>query len=211
MDTVHMMHMNDALLQIIPAVALFCFISTITPGPNNLLLAHSGAHFGIRRTLPHVIGIRFGMTCLNIAVLMGLGEIFQIWPQLHQIFAFGAAGFILYLAFKIIRAKPIDTTKDHHPMTAWQAASFQLINPKSWASLIAASSAFTLHGTDYWPSAILVIVMFNTATLPGTFMWITIGKMISSKLQNPRIYQAFNVTMGCLLLTTLPMIFMTNQ
>ena len=69
--------MNSALIELVPAIILFCLISTITPGPNNILLAHSGAHFGLRKTLPHVIGIRCGMTTLHLTILLGLSELFK--------------------------------------------------------------------------------------------------------------------------------------
>lgn len=198
---------NSALLELAPALMLFCLISTITPGPNNILLANSGANFGIRRTLPHVIGIRFGMTILHIMILFGLGEMFKHWPYLHKVFSFIAAGYIVYMSIKIACSKMHSDKKSLQPMSILQAASFQAINPKSWASLMTASSVFTLTGELYWSSALLCIMMFNIATLPGTFMWITIGKLVSKRLQEPKFHRYFNVSMGLLLLTTLPMMF----
>ena len=198
---------NNALLEITPALILFCLISTITPGPNNILLANSGANFGIKRTLPHVLGIRFGMTLLHILILFGLGGMFKHWPYLHKVFAFVAASYIVYMAIKIALAKRHSDKKALQPMGVLQAASFQAINPKSWASLMTASSVFTLTGDLYWSSAVLCIIMFNIATLPGTFMWITIGKLVSNRLQEPKFHRYFSVSMGLLLLATLPMIF----
>ena len=199
--------MNTALLELIPALVLFCLIATITPGPNNILLAHSGANFGMRKTLPHVIGIRIGMTLLHIAILLGLGQIFKHWPILHDVFTFVAAGYIVYMSAKIALAKPHDSKNSLQPMSIKEAALFQTINPKSWSMLITASSVFTLTGDLFWPSALMCLIAFNTATLPGTFMWITIGKLVSNKLQNPTFHRNFNLLMGFLLLTTLPMIF----
>jgi len=199
--------MHNALIELAPAIILFCFISTLTPGPNNLLLAHSSAHFGIKKTLPHVFGIRCGMTLLHITILLGLGQLFERWPEMHKVCTFIAAGYIVYMSGKIALAKVHNASNNRQPMGIIQAACFQLINPKSWATLITASSVFTLSGDLFWPSAILSIAMFNIATLPGTFMWITIGKLVSNKLQQPRFNRLFNMLMGALLLTTLPMIF----
>lgn len=199
--------MDSALINIIPSIMLFCFISTITPGPNNILLAHSGAKFGVIKTLPHILGIRCGMTLLHLTILLGLGQVFQRWPAVHSICAYVASGYIIYMALKIALAKVHSVNNHGKPMGILQAAAFQVINPKSWASLITASSVFTLSGDLFWPSAFLGILMFNTATIPGTFMWVTIGKVVSGKLQDPRYNRMFNVTMGALLLTTLPMIF----
>lgn len=199
--------MNDALLEIAPAIMLFCLISTLTPGPNNILLTHSAANFGIKKTLPHVFGIRIGMTLLHITILLGLGELFKHWPYLHQLFTFLAATYIVYMSAKIAFAKIHNTSNTRQPMKIFQAAFFQVINPKSWASLITVSSAFTLTDELFWPSALLGVLMFNIATLPGTFMWLTIGKLVSKKLQDPKFNRIFNVIMGAFLLTTVPMIF----
>jgi threonine/homoserine/homoserine lactone efflux protein len=201
--------MNNALLEIAPAIILFCSITTLTPGPNNILLTHSAANFGIRRTLPHVLGIRTGMTLLHITILLGLGELFKHWPYLHQFFTYIAATYIFYMSAKIAFAKPRNSHHSLQPMNIFQAASFQLINPKSWASLITLSSAFTLAGDLFWPSALFGVLMCNLATLPGTFMWLTIGKLVAKKLQNPKFHRIFNIVMGTLLLTTVPMIFLS--
>ena len=199
--------MNLELIELLPAMIIFCLISTITPGPNNLLLAHSSAHFGIKKTLRHVLGIRLGMTSLHIAILLGLGELFHLWPVMHKVCTIIAAMYIIYMAYKIAFAKSHKSTSHGNPMSIKQAALFQLINPKSWAVLITGSSVFTLTGDLFWPSAILGVLIFNVATLPGTFMWISIGKLVSHKLQQPRFNRFFNMTMGMLLLTTVPMIF----
>ncbi|WP_435236871.1 LysE family translocator [Psychromonas sp. PT13] len=201
--------MNHALLEIAPAIVLFCLITTFTPGPNNILLTHSAANFGIKKTLPHVLGIRIGMTLLHITILLGLGELFKHWPYLHLVFTYTAATYILYMSAKIAFAKPRQGSTVLKPMNVLQAASFQIINPKSWASLITISSAFTLSGDLFWPSAILGLLMFNLATLPGTFMWLTIGKLVAKKLQDPNFHRYFNLIMGTLLLSTIPMILLS--
>ena len=200
--------MNSALLDLAPTLALFCMVTTLTPGPNNILLAHSGAHFGIRKTLPHVLGIRFGMTALHLTILLGLGELFLLWPNLQQFLSVLACTYIIYIALKIAFNKPPSDNQKGSPMGFKQAASFQLINPKSWAMLLTASSVFTLENELFWPSAILGLLLFNLATLPGTFMWITIGKLVSKKLVEPKFNQRFNWSMSFLLLLTLPMLFL---
>ncbi len=200
--------MESALLSLAPAVIVFSFISTITPGPNNLLLAHSGAHFGMRKTLPHVIGIRCGMLFLHLSILLGLGKVFDLWPTLHQVFTLLAASYIIYMAIKIAISKRPNQSNKGKPMGLIQAATFQVINPKSWATLVTLGTVFTLSGDLFWPSAVMGIILHQIATLPGTFMWITIGKLVANKLNEPSFHRAFNLVMGLLLLASLPMIFM---
>ena len=203
--------MESTLISLAPAVIVFSFISTITPGPNNLLLAHSGAHFGLRKTLPHVLGIRCGMLLLHLSILLGLAEVFKLWPILHQIFSFLTASYIIYMAIKIATSRQVATQTKGKPMGLVQAASFQVINPKSWATLITLGTAFTLSGELFWPSAIMGMILHQIATLPGTLMWISIGKLVANKLSDARFQRQFNLTMSTLLLLSLPMIFMGSE
>lgn len=122
--------MNKALLDIAPSIILFCFISTVTPGPNNILLAHSAAQFGIVKTLPHILGIRCGMTLLHISILLGLGEIFKLWPSMHTICTYIAAGYIVYMSLKIAFAKIHSTNRRAQPMGIIQAAMFHGYHPQ---------------------------------------------------------------------------------
>lgn len=199
--------MPNELLALILPISIFTVIATITPGPNNILLAHSGAYFGIKKTIPHILGIRIGMICLQTCILFGLGQLFIAYPKIQFILSLIACIYILKLAFTISKAKPPSSNKAHQPFNIIQAAGFQLINPKSWAMLLTASSAFTLAGDLYWSSAFLSILLFNTVSIPCAFVWVTIGKLIAKKLQNPNFNQKFNLTMASLLLLTIPMIF----
>lgn len=199
--------MQNELLALILPISIFTVIATITPGPNNILLAHSGAYFGIKKTIPHILGIRIGMICLQTCILFGLGQLFIAYPKIQFILSLIACIYILKLAFTISKAKPPSSNKVHQPFNIIQAAGFQLINPKSWAMLLTASSAFTLAGDLYWSSAFLSILLFNTVSIPCAFVWVTIGKLIAKKLQNPHFNQKFNLTMASLLLLTIPMIF----
>ncbi len=38
----------------------FAFATSVTPGPNNMMLLASGVNFGFSRTLPHMLGISIG-------------------------------------------------------------------------------------------------------------------------------------------------------
>lgn len=199
--------MQNELLALILPLSIFTIIATITPGPNNILLAHSGAYFGIKKTIPHIVGIRIGMICLQASILFGLGKIFIVWPKVQFILSLIACVYILKLAITISKAKPPSSNKVHQPFKLIQAACFQMINPKSWAMLLTASSAFTLSGELFWSSAFLSILLFNTVSIPCAFVWVTIGKLIANKLQNPDFNKKFNFTMASLLLLTVPMVF----
>ncbi|MGI2210140.1 LysE family translocator [Shewanella baltica] len=206
--------MNTALLYdpqlwtLMASTALFCATMSMTPGPNNVLLASSGAHFGVMRTVPHIAGIRLGSTSLHLAVLFGLGTLFEALPILHQVLKYFALAYLLYLAYKLVTSPVQSTHLDdgRKPMTLIEAALFQWINPKSWMSTITLCSAFTLGGDGFWLSAFLGVLTFNLVGFPASFTWVFVGAAISKKLNTDRRKRHFNWFMGSLLLVSLPMI-----
>ncbi|WP_299806989.1 LysE family translocator [uncultured Shewanella sp.] len=198
----------DGLWAIMISAAIFCATMTMTPGPNNILLTMSGANFGVRRTLPHIVGIRVGQTLLHIAILLGLGSMFEAWPAMHQILRGASIAYLLFLAYRVI-STPVDnelTVIERQPMTMRESALFQWINPKSWLATITLCTAFTVSGDSYWLSAIMGVMVFNIVGFPASFTWVILGARISNKLNTPARRKKFNWSMGGLLLVTIPMV-----
>jgi len=126
------------------AFAAFCFVSSATPGPNNLMLMASGANFGIRRTVPHWLGIGTGFTVMVIVVGLGLMNVFEMFPVIYKILKTLSVAFLVYLAWKIANAAPLgETGAVGQPMTFLQAVAFQWVNPKAWAMALTAISVYS--------------------------------------------------------------------
>ncbi|MEC4728198.1 LysE family translocator [Shewanella sp. D64] len=200
--------MQETLWTLMLSAAFFCATMTMTPGPNNILLTQSGANYGVKRTLPHLLGIRAGQTSLHIAILLGLGSLFESWPMLHQVLKVASIGYLIYLAYRISTSSVNDPTcaKESKPMTFKEAALFQLINPKSWMATITLCSAFTVTGDAYWLSGILGVLVYNLVGFPASFTWVFLGAAIREQLNSAKRRSHFNWTMGFLLLLTIPLI-----
>jgi len=200
--------MEQSLWALMLSAAFFCATMTMTPGPNNILLAQSGANYGVRRTFPHIVGIRAGQTCLHISILLGLGTLFEAWPMLHLALRFASIGYLLYLAYRVVTSVVSDdcAVLESKPMSFKEAALFQWINPKSWMATITLCSAFTLPGDDYWLSGMLGILVFNIVGFPASFTWVLLGAAIRKKLNSARRRMHFNWGMGVLLVATIPMV-----
>ncbi|ABZ76293.1 Lysine exporter protein (LYSE/YGGA) [Shewanella halifaxensis HAW-EB4] len=198
----------DGLWALMISAALFCATMTMTPGPNNILLATSGANFGIRRTLPHILGIRVGQTLLHIAILLGLGGIFEAWPVMHQVLRTLSLAYLLFLAYRVITMSVDNDVKEikHRPMTIKESVMFQWINPKAWLATITLCTAFTTSGETYWISAVMGVLVFNIVGFPTSFTWVVLGAAIRKKLNTSSRKKAFNWSMGALLLLTIPII-----
>ena len=184
------------------ALALFAFVSSITPGPNNLMLMASGANFGFRRTIPHMLGVALGFVFMVLLVGAGLVQVFDAYPISYTVLKVGSVVYLLYLAWKIANAGPAEAGEaSGTPMTFLQAAAFQWVNPKAWAMALTAISAYT---PDQTLTAILLVgVVFGAVNLPSVSSWTVLGQQMARVLTNPRRLTVFNWTMAVLLVASL--------
>ncbi|OWU85580.1 membrane protein [Oceanicola sp. 22II-s10i] len=189
--------------EILLALVAFAFVSSITPGPNNLMLMASGANFGFRRTIPHMLGIGIGFTLMTILVGAGLIQIFDVWPVSYTILKWGSVLYLLWLAWKIANAAPpADRPEDAgRPMTFLQAAAFQWVNPKAWTMAL---TAIAVYAPDRSLTAILMVgLVFGIVNLPSVSTWTVLGQQLRRLLTNPARLRAFNWTMAILLVASL--------
>ncbi|SMY07701.1 LysE family translocator [Flavimaricola marinus] len=186
----------------------FAFVSSITPGPNNLMLMASGANFGMRRTIPHMLGISLGHAFMVTMVGIGLGQIFALYPMAKAVMTGLSVLYLLYLAWKIANAAPPKSKETTgSPLTFLQAAAFQWVNPKAWYMALTAVSAYTPDGSGLW-GALSVAGIFACTNLPSITVWTGLGTQLRRFLTNPARLRLFNWTMaGLLVLTLIPILF----
>ncbi|MXQ08615.1 LysE family transporter [Alphaproteobacteria bacterium GH1-50] len=189
--------MTDLLL----SLAAFALVTSITPGPNNLMLMTSGANFGFRRTLPHMLGVGLGFVLMVFLVGMGLAGAFQAMPVLDTMLTVASVLYMTWLAWKFAHAAAPRTDGGGRPMTFLQAAAFQWVNPKAWAM---AMTAVTLYAPSDTALGILVVaVIFGSINLPSVSAWCLLGVEMKRFLTDQRRLTAFNWTMAALLLLSL--------
>jgi len=193
--------------EILTAFTAFAFVSSITPGPNNLMLMASGANFGFRRTFPHMLGVGLGFVFMVLLVGVGLIQIFDAFPVSYLVLKSFSVIYLLYLAWKIAMVRsPHTTGRTGTPMTFFQAALFQWVNPKAWAMAITAISVYT-HSQNV-SAIILVALVFGAINLPCVGSWVLLGQQMQRVLTNPVRVRIFNAVMASLLVASLyPVIF----
>ena len=183
--------------------ATFAVVAAFTPGPNNVMLAASGANYGFRRTLPHIFGILFGFCSLVVAAGLGLATIFMIMPWLYDVLKVISVLFLLYLAWKIGTAGCATTKHKDRPLSFVQAASFQLINPKSITVIISSVTTFTSTAENVGAEVTILLVVFATVTICATCTWAVFGTAIAHLLTSQTRLRQFNITMSLLLVASL--------
>ncbi|UWR26759.1 LysE family translocator [Sulfitobacter sp. S223] len=186
----------------VTALAVFAFVSSATPGPNNLMLMASGANFGFWRTIPHMLGISIGFMVMLFCVGAGLVQIFDRFPLIYDVLKVASVVYMLWLAWKIANAAPVSKAETvGSPMTFLQAAGFQWVNPKAWAMALTAITVYVGDTSLLWLSA--AAFLFAVVNLPSVTIWTIAGQQLQRILTNPRRLQAYNWTMAALLIASL--------
>lgn len=190
-------------IEILGALALFALVSSITPGPNNLMLMNSGASFGIKKTIPHVLGVVIGFDIMVMLVGTGIMGVFERYPMGAEILKVASIAYLLYLSYQIAisTSAPEQTDAQAKPMSFLQAALFQWINPKAWTMALTAISVYATS-TDF-KAVLFVTVVFGLINLPSVSVWVFLGKKMQSILTNQTRLRAFNMTMALLLVGSL--------
>lgn len=201
-----------ASADLLTAFVLFAFVSSITPGPNNTMLLATGVNFGVRRSVPHALGISFGFMMMVLAVGLGLGEVFKAWPPLYTVLRYAGAAYLLYLAWKIATSGPVGTAASsaREPLGFWGAAAFQWVNPKAWVMAVGAITTYT-PAQGYVTNVIVIAALFALVNLPSVGVWVMFGSALRNLLQNSRWLMLFNVVMALLLVISLyPLLFVES-
>jgi len=185
----------------------FAFATLITPGPNNLMLLASGANFGLKRTLPHMLGIAIGFGVMVVLVGTGLMVAFDQIPALYSVLKVVSVVFLLWLAWKIAHAAaPGSSSEQGRPLRFIEAAAFQWVNPKAWPMALSAVAAYA---PDRTLAAVGVLALTFCVIALGTgTAWMSVGRHLRRWLAEPARLRVFNWTMAALLVATLvPVLF----
>ncbi|MEJ6003164.1 LysE family translocator [Paucibacter soli] len=196
------------------AVAAFATVTSITPGPNNLMLLASGVNHGFKASTPHMLGISIGFMVLMLATGLGLGALLQQWPRLALLLKTLGIAYLLWLSWRLWcadapRVAAADATAratGSSRMGFWGAAAFQWVNPKAWMMAIGAVAGFAAPG-DGAGAALLLALVCALVNLPCIAVWAYAGARLSRQLAEPAKRRAFNTTMALLLLASIwPMV-----
>ena len=188
-------------------LALFAFVSSITPGPNNVMLTASGASFGYQRSVPHMLGVTLGAVIMVLLVGAGLGTVFEREPRLYELLKYLGAAYLVWLAFKIACSASLDQGRaGARPLNFWQAAAFQWVNPKAWIMTVGIVATYTPRD-GFAANLLLSAVVLGLVNYPSISVWTLFGSALGRALRSPQALRNFNFAMGGLLLLSLYPVF----
>jgi Putative threonine efflux protein len=204
--------------ELFASLCLFAFVTSITPGPNNAMLFASGVNYGIRRTVPHLLGVTLGFTFMQLALGLGVGFVFEAVPGLYPTLRALGFAYLLYLAWRIAtstpppslaEAQPAGAPKGEvvaaaaaRPMTFLEASAFQWVNPKAVMMCVTAASTYAQPDKPVM-GALMVAGVFFFAGMPCVALWAMLGSALRGFLQDRNRLRAFNIAMAVLLVASM--------
>ncbi len=196
-------------LEFIVPVSIFAASSSITPGPNNVMIMTSGLNHGVKKSLPHFFGICLGFTAMMLAIGFGLGALFQQFPMVHLVIKVLGISYILFFAWKIATTKTSnDPASISKPFSFSQAALFQWVNPKAWVMIIGAIATFTALADNMHTQVAIITGIFLAFTIVSVALWMLFGTALKKVIKHPKHQRVFNLTMAALLvISIIPMVF----
>jgi threonine/homoserine/homoserine lactone efflux protein len=174
----------------------FSLVSAGTPGPNNVLLWASGATFGFRRTLPHIVGTALGIGAMTLAVAAGVGLLVTSIPGLAVVMKLVGSAYLLVLAYRIARAGATEGTTVARPMNVVEASAFQTLNPKAWIFAFGAVTTFRPPELAAMPGSLAIAATMMAVILPCAAAWAVAGGMVSRLLSGDHAGRAVSLVLG---------------
>ena len=189
-------------LNLLAALISFYFVMYVTPGPNNAMVLASGLKFGFKKTIPHMSGITIGHITQLILVCFGLGKIFQIFPEIQNVLKILCAIYLLYLGYKIIGSFNKIKEDGSKPLKFYEAALFQIVNPKAWTISTMAASGFLPKDGNLIISIFFIAFVALVICPISISPWAAFGSAIRKFVKNKRIKALIEYFLAFLLLIT---------
>jgi threonine/homoserine/homoserine lactone efflux protein len=186
------------------AIVLFSLVGSVSPGPSNFMLLASGTNFGFRRTVPQILGITIGFSSVLLAVGFGLGALLTAYPPLGLALKIAGGAYLLYLAWRIAMSRSVshDSASAARPLTFFESAAFQWVNPKAWVGALTAMAAYA-SAENPFVSVVLITLVVAVVNLPSVAVWAGFGVALRQFLSDPVRLKWFNIVMALLLVATL--------
>ena len=181
-------------------ILTFAMTAAITPGPNNIILSTNAVNYGFKETIPLILGVFFGFLSVLSLCLLGIGEVYESFPNFKTFIKIVATIFLTYLAYKIFNSSEFSDNSNKKRFTFIDIYFFQLINPKAVSVSMSSSAIFIQNQFSYLEEFVLIFICFTISTSTSAIVWAAIGHSFRKYLNDKRKIIFFNRVMAVLLL-----------
>tara|TARA_Y100000022_G_scaffold98170_1_gene84664 strand:- start:303 stop:893 length:591 start_codon:yes stop_codon:yes gene_type:complete len=183
------------------SLSLYMFVTSCSPGPNNVVASHSGFNHGIKKSIPLMLGVIFGFTTMLAVVNFGLINIFNIYPIIQKILIGTGTIFLIYLAYKISFSRSSKENENLKPVNFTETFLYQFLNPKGVIVAIIAVSNYTESGSNFINYSIWMLSIAFIFAIISIIFWTLLGKFMRKFATNEKFIKWFNYVMSTLLIS----------
>ncbi len=194
---------SDPLL----AVTVFAAVASFTPGPNNTIATVTGANFGLRAAVPHILGVPLGFASMLLAASGGVAALLLAAPLAAALLKWAGIAYLLWLALQLARPRAMTNGSAcaggpfKLPLSTAQSALFQYLNPKAWMFALAASGMY-VGGAHPWQRAAVLVCICALCAMASLILWASAGAALRRWLTRRQRLRLFNAAMGATLAAT---------
>ena len=186
------------------SITLFGIVAAFTPGPNNFVAFYSGFNYGIKRTLPHIIGVTLGFPFLLLCLALGLINVFKLYPLIQEILKYLGTLFLIYLSYKIsFSGSTNQKNKNKNPVKFLETFIFQFLNPKGVIASVIVVSTYIDSGENFISYTTQIIILAFIVSVTSITLWTLMGKFLRKFATNQKFINYFNYVMSLLLLLSI--------
>ena len=183
------------------SLSLFMFVTSCSPGPNNVVASHSGFNHGIKKSIPLMLGVIFGFTTMLAIINFGLINIFNLYPIIQKVLIGTGTIFLIYLSYKISFSKSSDKNDSLKPVNFSETFFYQFLNPKGVIVAVIAASTYTESGINFMNYSLWMLGIAFLFAIVSIIFWTFIGKFMRKFATNEKFIKWFNYVMSTLLLS----------
>jgi threonine/homoserine/homoserine lactone efflux protein len=183
------------------SLSLFMFVTSCSPGPNNVVASHSGFNHGIKKSIPLMLGVIFGFTTMLAIINFGLINIFNLYPIIQKVLIGTGTIFLIYLSYKISFSKSSDKNESLKPVNFIETFFYQFLNPKGVIVAVIAASTYTESGINFMNYSLWMLGIAFLFAIVSIIFWTFIGKFMRKFATNEKFIKWFNYVMSTLLLS----------
>ena len=183
------------------SLSLYMFVTSCSPGPNNVVASHSGFNHGVKKSIPLMLGVIFGFTTMLAVINFGLINIFNIYPVIQKILIGTGTIFLIYLAYKISFSKTSNENDNLKPVNFVETFLYQFLNPKGVIVAIIAVSNYTESGSNFINYSVWMLSIAFIFAILSIIFWTLLGKFMRKFATNEKFIKWFNYVMSTLLIS----------
>jgi threonine/homoserine/homoserine lactone efflux protein len=194
------------VLNEVAALVAFAFVGSFSPGPNNAVLWASGISFGFRRTVPQIVGAALGVGALIVGVAVGIGAFLEAVPAAGLALKAAGSVYLLFIAWRVAGSGAIAQGEVAHPLSVWQAAVFQWLNPKAWVFAVALAGTFLPEDGASAGIALLTGIVVAVVAVSFT-IWAAGGAALARFVADERRRRVVNLLLAALIVASIVLLW----